>query len=93
MTAKHAGRRGRPWRRLRAEAIATYGPLCWICGRHIDLSLPRNHPRSYDADHLDPLALGGAPLDLARIRPAHAHCNRSRGAAAAQTVFRNSEDW
>lgn len=91
--ADRRGRAGRPWSRTKAAVIELYGQMCWRCGRYIDLTLPPNHPDSYDRDHMDPLALGGSPLDLRRIRPAHARCNRGAPLAQAPDMGRNSEDW
>lgn len=87
------GRTGKRYRRMRRDVLVQYGPLCWICGRHIDTSLPANHPDSYEPDHLDPLSLGGKLLDTSRIRPSHRHCNGGRRNAPAAYVERNSEDW
>lgn len=62
------GRHGRPWRRIRAQVLAT-STQCWICG----------HPGADTVDHIIPLSLGGDPLDIANLRPAHHSCNSRRG--------------
>lgn len=78
--------------RFRREVLALHGPTCLMphClmpTRAIDLHLKHPHPGSYDADHIETVAqlkARGAPLtayyDPARGRPAHAKCNRSKGA-------------
>jgi 5-methylcytosine-specific restriction endonuclease McrA len=83
MTAKHAGRRGRPYERARKQALTT--TVCWICG----------HDGARTADHQIPrsvcLANGWHHLlnDPANMRPAHGTgnmcpvcgqaCNQKRG--------------
>lgn len=66
MTAKHAGRKGRPYLRARALVLATSN-TCWICG----------HPEARTADHVIPvwqcIANGWHHLldNPANMRPAH----------------------
>lgn len=56
--------------------------VCWICGGAIDLTAPKGHPQSLTLDHIVPLARGGV---LDETRPAHAHCNSSRGDGTRRT--------
>ena len=65
MVAKHAGIRGRPWRRTRA-AILSQSDICHLCG----------HPGSGDIDHLIPRSLGGDPKDPGNLAPAHGALSR-----------------
>lgn len=69
MTATHAGRRGRPWRRARAHVLSIT-TVCWICG----------HEGAGEADHEPPLAelkrLGLDPNDPQFLRPAHGALSR-----------------
>ena len=51
---------GSVYRRL--NALAREAGWCHLCGRPIDQSLPPEHPASSTADHLVPVALGGAVL-------------------------------
>lgn len=96
MVAEHAGRKGRPWRRVRAEVLAE-STVCHICG----------HPGSQDVDHVIPrwlvVELGGDPNDKTNLRPAHGtagcptcgrRCNREKGAKLApDPPPRHSRDW
>lgn len=77
------GRGGRPWRRARAQVLAR-STVCWVCG----------HDGADSADHVTPLALGGDPLDLDNLAPAHhepcptcgRRCNAARGARPGRGV-------
>jgi 5-methylcytosine-specific restriction endonuclease McrA len=69
---------GRPWggrriRGLRALVIVAYGSTCWLCGKAIV------EGQRWDIDHVMPRSQGGTD-DMRNLRPAHARCNRSRGA-------------
>ena len=52
--------------------------VCWLC------SEPIGPDDAWDVDHVVPVSRGGGD-DLGNLRPAHAACNRSRGAGAAVT--------
>lgn len=74
------------WGGRRAQAmvratLATYGDRCWLCGL----------PGATTADHVIPIASGGAVYDLANLGPAHGPCNYSRGARPAE-LFELIED-
>lgn len=87
LTARHSGRHGRPWRRIRAQILAA-SSVCWLCG----------HDGADSVDHLVPRALllasGQHQLleDPANLRPAHhqpcptcgVRCNRKRGMGVAK---------
>lgn len=61
--------------------LATYGDLCWLCGR-----------RGADsADHIVPVSQGGAVYDLDNLGPSHRRCNYARGARSAD-LFELLED-
>ena len=85
------GRTGRPWRRVRARVIRTE-THCWICGQPVDKTLVWPDPMSATADHVDPLALGGAERQRGNLRLAHAGCNIRRGTRTPQPVI-TSRDW
>ena len=53
------------------------GLPCWLCHHTIDTSLDYRHPMSFTADHVKPVALGGAMTG--DLRPAHRSCNSRRG--------------
>ncbi|MFE6223000.1 HNH endonuclease [Streptomyces sp. NPDC057854] len=75
------GRDGRQWRRLVAWARKELPPICHICGRAIDISLPWNDREGWTLDHRVPIAvaphLAETPGNLA---PAHRGCNSRKGA-------------
>lgn len=77
MPSRSAGRKGRPWRRIRAQVIADHAGICYLCG----------HPGAGDADHVIPLAQwraqGGHPEDPANLRPAHGALSRCKVCARA----------
>jgi 5-methylcytosine-specific restriction protein A len=71
----------RTWQRLSRRVIARhrgqYGNTCPGYGREA-------HPASdMTADHIVPLAAGGAPLDLANLAVLCRSCNSTKGAAVA----------
>ena len=63
-------RTGRPWTRVRARVIRRDGGVCHLCGQ----------PGADTADHLTPVAHGGALYDMRNLAAAHVECNRIRGA-------------
>jgi 5-methylcytosine-specific restriction endonuclease McrA len=95
MVARTAGRKGRPWRRLRDRVLEVYGPVCWLCHQSINLDLHPNHRRAYTVDHMVSLDRGGEPNSLHNCRPAHRCCNSSKGAKprAVVTAPIRSRDW
>ena len=101
MPARTAGRKGRPYRRARAQVL-TISDVCHLCG----------HGGSGDVDHDPPLvelvALGLDPNDPAYMRPAHGvlsrcfvcdsvrgrACNQVKGArAAGRPAMPTSRRW
>ena len=71
-------------RRALRSWLRSQGRPCWICrefGRsgEIDYSLPAGHPMSFEVDELDPVSLGGDPLDPSNVDAAHRCCNQWRG--------------
>ncbi|GAA5076623.1 5-methylcytosine-specific restriction endonuclease McrA [Thermocatellispora tengchongensis] len=94
--ARSKGRTGRPWRRIWKRLRDSPGSeVCWLCGEPIDKTLPATHRESWTADHVDPISLGGAPRDPRLLRPAHRHCNSSRGnrLGSRGRALPTSEDW
>lgn len=75
-TPARNGRDLRAYRRKAAQLKRTTS-VCWLCGEWIDTDLPSTHPRSWTADHVDPLSTGGDVLG--EMRAAHRDCNSSRG--------------
>ena len=91
-------RKNRAW--LRAQGLP-----CALCGKPIDYSLPGGTPWSFEVDHIDPCAKGGALFDRANLQPAHRYCNelksdktgrdRKPGRAGGErpSVCETSRDW
>lgn len=96
MAARTAGRKGRPWRRARAQALHEGGGICWICG----------HEDARYADHKIPIKRGiamGDPNDPANLAPAHGAnnrcarcgqcCNERKGDRPYAPRIQGSRDW
>lgn len=64
-------------------------PACAICGEPIDYSLKSPHPRSFEADHIVPIALGGLDI-LTNKQPAHRECNSKKRARLVAPIVRRS---
>ncbi|HWB35949.1 MAG TPA: HNH endonuclease [Rugosimonospora sp.] len=90
---RRQGRGGRPWARKKQQVLTAYGNTCWLCGQPIDLALHHTHRMSYTVDHIDPLSLGGDPLNLDLLRPAHRSCNSSRGNRPPPPRLVTSRNW
>lgn len=90
---KNAGRSGDPlFNVVKAQLKRMPGSnICWKCGDKIDMTLHYNDPMAWTADHVQSLANGGNPYDLANLKPAHRSCNSKRG-RALQNV-RASRSW
>ena len=87
MTPKQI-RSSRRWKRL-AMAACPPGTICPRCGRQIIHGLPKGHPAGPSADHIIPLAKGGAPFDPANVAPLCAKCNREK----SDKLSRQSASW
>lgn len=86
--------RGLSDRRYRARRAATLrrNPVCWLCGKRIDLTLPPTHPMGPTIDHTIARKLGGR-IDAANERPAHRRCNSAKGAKPARPEPVHSRPW
>lgn len=80
------------YRRNRAALRARRLP-CAICGKPINYELRAPHPRSFSADHVDPVARGGA--NDGPLQAAHLGCNKRRGSKPIEKVDirKTSRDW
>ena len=62
------------------DGTTEVGARCWICGGKIDYSLQYPDRWAWEPDHFIPLNVDPSlAYDITNLRPAHAHCNRSRG--------------
>lgn len=78
--------------RKRAAQLKQQEDTCWICGRPINPDLPTNHPHSFTADHVTPIAAGGHKHG--QLRAAHRVCNQRRGKQMPTTnMTRHSRQW
>lgn len=69
------------WKNLCKRLKDTLPPVCWWCGRPIDLNLSGRDPEGFSIDHVIPRYV--APhrtWDESNLRPAHYGCNSTRGA-------------
>lgn len=85
MVAKTAGRKGRPWYRACTRVYAEEN-ICYLCGRHVDQTLPPRTSWSRSAHHLIPPDIRP---DLANartnLRLAHFGCNSAHGRGEYET--------
>jgi 5-methylcytosine-specific restriction endonuclease McrA len=95
VTSENLGRRGRRWRRIKAEVRARRSACC-RCGQRIDYTLAYPDPDSFSVDHYPhPLAthphLAEEPTNLAA---AHLRCNQAAGSRGVTPSLGNpSESW
>lgn len=73
---------GRTTAQLRSAVLDAYGARCHLCGGDIPLDVARSSPLRLELDHLITHEQGGEAT-VANLRPAHAKCNRRRGAGPA----------
>lgn len=75
------------------------GAPCAICGQPIDLDAPQwvikdgkrvRSPWSLEADHITPIAAGGALTGCQAVQPAHRACNERKGAGTQASAARSS---
>lgn len=93
MTAEHAGRKGRPWRRLREQVRRTES-VCAKCALPIDPTLEWPHPQSFSVDHIEPVSLRPELANVrSNLQAMHLGCNSSKGDGAARPTTETSRDW
>lgn len=64
-----------------------YGsPSGWGCGEQIDTDLPKEHKRSFTADHDTALANGGRLVGQVLV-PMHRDCNSRKGDNAVAEIW------
>ena len=73
---------GRTTAQLRSAVLDAYGARCHLCGGDIPLDVARSSPLRLELDHLVTHEQGGEAT-VWNLRPAHAKCNRRRGAGPA----------
>ncbi|GAA2092379.1 HNH endonuclease [Actinomadura alba] len=97
--AASSGRKGRRWRRIKAQVLADCAGICIVC----------RHGGATYTDHVVPIeawkAMGGDPEDPANLRPIHGAlnrcsvchrcCNESKGDRPLEEVqvVQGSRDW
>ena len=79
--------------RNRAKRILKANPVCYICGKPIDLTLHYLDPMAGTADHVLAVYNGGTNEE-SNLRPAHRSCNRLKSTKpVASGVTRHSQQW
>ena len=68
--------------------IVYHGDVCYLCGRKIDLKLPKGLPGSPEMEDLIPVSRGGNPLDPDNLRPAHKGCNARKRDKSVEVAIR-----
>lgn len=78
------------WKQARKRAIASKEPICALCHKWIDVTIPCKdpatgafNPLSVEVDHIVPLARGGLPYDIDNLQLSHSVCNRKKGSRMA----------
>lgn len=78
---------GYEWQQLCIKARTVYDPMCHLCKKPIDVTLPPLHKMAWTLDHLDPRAVHGAACpSIERTRPAHRSCNSKRNGRRDQVA-------
>lgn len=81
--------RSAAWKKIRKLVLERDGYRCRIRGKRCTVV-------ATEVDHIVPLIMGGAPLDLGNLRAACAKCNRGRRpgkAPAASGRLGPSREW
>lgn len=82
----------RRYRTNRAKVLEGQ-PVCALCGRAIDKTLPQYHPDSGTAHHYPvPYSKGGSD-ELSNLVPAHLECNQKQGDKLDPVIDRTSREW
>lgn len=76
-------------RKRARRMLAARNEACHICGQPIDYSLKTPHPRSFEADHVQALARGGADT-MTNFRASHRECNSKKRARDYAPIVRRS---
>jgi 5-methylcytosine-specific restriction endonuclease McrA len=70
---------GRAFRKLKAALRRERRQPCWLCRQPIDYALPSEHPDSFSADHVLPVATHPElALVYSNLDAAHLDCNKRR---------------
>lgn len=79
--------------RIKRQRLRDQFLPCWICGEEIDYeaSEAKGEPRSFTADHVDPISLGGSVTG--ELRPAHYSCNAKRGNRDNRDTWGHARSW
>lgn len=77
---------GTEWAAARQRAINSKDPVCAICHKFIDITLPMKDPETgtwnglaVEVDHIVPRVRGGALYELDNLQLSHSACNRKKG--------------
>lgn len=81
----------RAYRERRARLLAAC-PVCYLCGKPIDLNLSGRHPMGPHIEHVHARANGGQ-VAAHNERPAHNRCNAKKGTNPAPPQPVRSRRW
>lgn len=88
---------GTEWAAARARAIASKDPVCVLCHKFIDVTLPMKDPETgvwngmaVEVDHKIPRARGGPMYEMDNLQLSHSACNRKKGARMESDYEANS---
>lgn len=79
-------RRTWAWQQLRQLVIAGSDPVCALCGRPVDITLPGTHRWGPSVDAIIPHVQGGSHTDPANLRLTHLRCNLALGGRQRRKV-------
>lgn len=66
-----------------AQALKAQRLPCWLCAQPIDYDLPPDDVMAFSVDHIKPWSTHPELReDPGNLAPAHARCNKQRGAKA-----------
>ncbi len=73
---KRVGRTGGRWRKAVAQLKRESVPVCYLCGRDIDLTLHYLDPMAWTAEHKIPVSKRpDLAYEASNLAPAHRRCN------------------
>lgn len=66
-------------------------PTCYLCGRTIDITLPKGLPGSKSMDDVLAVTKGGDPNNIKNQKPSHQRCNSQKGNKPVDVAIRNAK--
>ena len=66
--------------------------VCYLCGRLVDKTLPREHDWAKEVDHVIPITRNGHPWARSNLRLTHNRCNGIKGPRLLSELKANEFD-